>query len=190
MDRSKAFFWNLVEPEHVRARAFCRKLMNNREDGDDLYQDSLVSALTRFENLREIKSFRAWLYRIIVNGYTDRMRRPWWRRQSPERIPDDFVGENPLPVQAARRRLEIAFKAVSSEDRALITLFEIQGWSIAELAAMNGRSEASIKMRLSRARRRMRRALMKYFAQANPVKRKGTIESKDQVCVATKPVKD
>jgi len=49
--------------------------MNNREDGDDLHQDSLVSALTKFANLREAKSFRTWLYRIIINGYTGRPRR-------------------------------------------------------------------------------------------------------------------
>jgi RNA polymerase sigma-70 factor (ECF subfamily) len=166
--------------------------MNNREDGDDLYQDSLVNALTKFADLRETSSFRPWLYRIITNGYTSRVRRPWWRRAAllDDRIKQTVVGDNPLPVQAARRRLKIAFRAVSPEDRALITLFEIQGWPIAELAEMTGRSESSIKMRLSRARRRMRDALVKYFAQAGHQKRTETLNTEDKVCVATKPVKD
>ncbi len=181
-----------MEPEHVRARAFCRKLMRNREDGDDLYQDSLVSALTKFHRLRQTKSFRAWLYRIIINGYTSRVRRPWRRWLVPldEQIEQTVVGDNPLAMHAARRRLEIAFRAVSPEDRGLITLFEIQGWSIAELAGMTGRSEGSIKVRLSRARRRMRDAMTGYFFQAGHQERMGTINSQDKVCVATKPVKD
>ena len=192
MDRTKALFWSLVEPEHLRARAFCRKLMSNREDGDDLYQDSLVSALTKFTTLRETKSFKAWLYRIIINGCTSRVRRPWYRRLIPidEEIEQTVAGENPVPLQAARRRLEIAFRAVSSEDRGLVTLFEMQGWSVAELAEMTGKSEGSIKVRLSRARRRMRDTLSRYFAQADPREHIGTINSKDKVCVVTRPVKD
>lgn len=170
MDRTQALFWSLVGPEHLRAQAFCRELMSNREDGDDLYQDSLVSALTKFTTLRETKSFKAWLYRIIINGCTSRVRRPWYRRLIPinEEIEQTVAGENPVPMQAARRRLEIAFRAVSSEDRGLVTLFEMQGWSVAELAEMTGKSEGSIKVRLSRARRRMRDALSMYFAQADP----------------------
>lgn len=192
MNRNKILFWKLVEPEHLRARAYCRKLMKNREDGDDLYQDSLVSALTKFENLRETKAFKAWLYRIITNGYISRVRRPWYQRLLPldDQIEETLAGENPVPMQAAKRRLEIAFRAVSPDDRALITLFEIQSWSVAELAEMTGRSAGSIKVRLSRARSKMRDALTKYFAEADPDRRIGTINSKDKVCVVTKPIKD
>ena len=192
MNRNKILFWKLVEPEHLRARAYCRKLMKNREDGDDLYQDSLVSALTRFEGLRETKAFRSWLYRIISNGYISRVRRPWYQRLLPidDRIEQTVAGENPVPMQAAKRRLEIAFRAVSPDDRALITLFEVQGWSVAELTEMTGKSTGAIKVRLSRARGKMRNALTKYFAQADPDRRIGTINSKDKVCVVTKPIKD
>jgi len=46
MAKDRDLFWKLVEPEHLRARAFCRKLTRNREDGDGLSQDALVWALT------------------------------------------------------------------------------------------------------------------------------------------------
>ncbi|MDH3891678.1 MAG: RNA polymerase sigma factor [candidate division Zixibacteria bacterium] len=192
MDRNKVLFWKLVEPEHLKARAYCRKLMRNREDGDDLYQDSLVSALTKFGSLKETKAFKPWLYRIITNGYISRVRRPWYHRLLPidDQIEATVAGENPVPMQAAKRRLEIAFRAVSPADRALITLFEIQGWSVAELTGMTGKTAGNIKVRMSRARSKMRDALTKYFAQADPDRRIGTINSKDKVCVVTKPVKD
>ena len=83
MDRSRIRFWKLVEPEHLKIRAFCRKLMRDRDDGDDLYQESLVCALASFKNLKEEKSFRPWLYRIVINRFKNLRRRAWWKRFVP-----------------------------------------------------------------------------------------------------------
>ena len=69
-------FWNLAEIEHDRARAFCRKLIGNREDGDDLYSDVLVAGLKNFKQLKSEASFRPWLYRIIVNQFKNKIRSP------------------------------------------------------------------------------------------------------------------
>jgi RNA polymerase sigma factor (sigma-70 family) len=76
MDETGARFWELLEPEYRRAMLFCRKLATDRERGDDLFQDALVAALTRFSGLRDEKAFRPWLYRIIVNTFRSKTRRP------------------------------------------------------------------------------------------------------------------
>jgi RNA polymerase sigma-70 factor (ECF subfamily) len=192
MSRDRDVFWKLVEPEHLRARAYCRKLMANRDDGDDLYQDSLVSALTRFRNLREVEAFRPWLYQIIINAFKNRCRRSWWRKLLPltADIEANLEGENPVPVQAARRRLERAFKALMPAERALITLHELHGWGIAELAALTGTSEGNIRVRLSRSRRKMRDVLIRHFRQAGTARLMKPVQSEDKACVAQKPVKD
>ena len=163
-------FWDLLEPEHSKARAFCRKLAGNRDDGDDLYQESLVCALTGFESLREEKSFRPWLYRIVINQFKNRQRKPWWKRLIPltSEMAETLGGENPVVVQAAKRRLEAAFKVLSPDERSLVTLFELEGWSIAEIADLSGRSEGSIKVKLSRARKKMREALGRYLKKSAP----------------------
>lgn len=190
MNRSRDLFWNLVEPEHLKVRAFCRKLMGNREDGDDLYQDCLVRAMSRFTDLRETDSFRSWLYRIVVSVYKNRLRQPWWRRFASltTEVADSLPGENPVAVLTARRRLEYAFKAVSPEDRALVVLFELDGWSTSECAVMTGLSESNVRVRLSRARRKMRDRLVKLFEQ-HETEQKNTHE-KETICVATKPGND
>ena len=82
MERDGALFWKLLKPEHPRAEAFSRRLMGNREDGDDLYQDALLVALRRFETLRAEKSFRPWLYQILISTFKNRLRSPWWKRHS------------------------------------------------------------------------------------------------------------
>jgi RNA polymerase sigma-70 factor (ECF subfamily) len=192
MDSHHERFWNLYQPEHPQARAFCRKLMPNREDGDDLLQDGLLRALSRFETLRNSDAFRPWLYRILINTFRNRYRRRWWTRQTSltDEMASTLSGDDPVPVQAARRRLAIAFRALKPRDRALVTLFEIQGWSIGDLACLTGRSEGSLKTRLSRARAKMRQALLEYFRSRPGEMITKTFRSEEEICVVTKPVKD
>jgi RNA polymerase sigma-70 factor (ECF subfamily) len=167
-------------------------MSGNREDGDDLYQDALVCALTRFDDLRQLESFRPWLYRIIVNFFKNRIKRPWWKRVMPlsSEIAEITVGENPGPVLAARRRLELAMSTLSPDDRALVTLFELEGWTIKEIAKITGKTAGSLRVRLTRARSKMRSALMRYFRQSGSAKDINRLHIEDKVCVVQKPVKD
>jgi RNA polymerase sigma-70 factor (ECF subfamily) len=166
--------------------------MGNREDGDDLYQDSLVCALDGFASLRKTESFRPWLYRIIINGFKNRIHKPWWRRLVPisSEIEETIGSDNPVSIQAARSRLEIAFRALTPDDRALVTLFELQGWAISDLATITGKSEGNIRVRLSRARSKMREALTRYFKRSDSNETVKSLASKDKVCVVQKPAKD
>jgi RNA polymerase sigma-70 factor (ECF subfamily) len=166
MDSVQDRFWNLLEPEHPKAESFCRKLCGSKEDGDDLYQDALVTALQKFDQLRDPASFRPWLYRILVNTYRNQTRSPWRNRRV--KLEDESVAElqhhDPSDQLTARRWLERALKVLSPKDRALIVLFEIEGWSISELAQLSHRSDSAIKARLSRTRRKMREALARYLS--------------------------
>ncbi|MEZ5357435.1 MAG: RNA polymerase sigma factor [Candidatus Zixiibacteriota bacterium] len=183
-------FWKQVEPEHLKARAFCRKLAGNRDDGDDLYQDCLIRALSRFEHVRDKASFNPWLYRIIINVFKNRVQSPWWKRMlffSDGQIEPPARG-NPSAAQAARHRLDFGFKAISPTDRALIVLFELHGWSIAEIAAMTGRSEGAVKVRLSRARIKMRRAIEEHLRRTGQTRHE--LVTKDEICVAVRSAKD
>jgi RNA polymerase sigma-70 factor (ECF subfamily) len=192
MISDRHLFWKLTEPEHLQARAFCRRLMGNREDGDDLYQDALVTAFTRFDSLRDREAFRGWLFRIIVNGFSNRKRSPWYKRFGPltAKIAESTPGENPVGTGSARRKLEIAFGAVSAEEKAIVTLFELDGWTIAEIALMEEKSEGAIKMKLSRARRKMREALAKHLQKSEATAGSKTKLSEDKICVAAKPSRD
>jgi len=197
MKEKTDLFWKLVKPEHLKARAFCRKLMGNRDDGDDLYQDALVSAMTSISELNEITLFRSWLYRIVVNTFKNRIRRRGLIHQSPltPEIEQSIGCADPDTLYAARRRLERAFRVLSAEDRALVALFEMEGWSIAELAVMYRKKEGNIKVKLSRARKKMLTALMNSPSSNEKdkkakEKKHATVQMlnrKDGICVAAKP---
>jgi RNA polymerase sigma-70 factor (ECF subfamily) len=165
VDENKELFWTFLEAEHPRAEAFCRRLAGNRADGDDLYQDSLLAALRKFDRLRDHKSFRPWLYRIMINTFVSARRSPWRRKRTEltTEILETLSSGDPGAQYAARRWLEIAMRALNPADRALVTLYELDGWSIPELSELLGKPTGTIKSRLSRARARMRGTISKYL---------------------------
>jgi len=158
MGQRDELFWQLIERVHERALSYAEHLAGNSTDGGDLYQDAVVKAYEGFDKIRQIESFNPWFYRIIGNTFRERFRNPWWRRVMSGFVDLDKtdIAINPVELLDARRRLDYAMKALSPDDRILVTLAELDGWSIAEIAAMLGKTEGTVKMRLMRARGKMR----------------------------------
>ncbi len=161
MANDRAQFWQLLEPEFTRANLFCRKLAGDCEQGDDLFQDGLVAGLTKFGSLRDRDSFRPWLYRILINTYRSRMRRPWWRRLAPLTAAHEqaLAGNDPEDRYAARRWLERGLSQLGPDDRTLVVLHELDGWPLTELSAVYGKTENALAARLARARKKLRSIL-------------------------------
>jgi RNA polymerase sigma-70 factor (ECF subfamily) len=99
--------------------------------------------------------------------YKSKSRREWLRnrlRLAKSPVDNELAGDESGQI-AARIWLDKAFKAISAEEKALITLFELEGWGVAELAAMYGKPAGTIKSRLSRARKKMREELKKRLSE-------------------------
>ncbi|MCP4706024.1 MAG: RNA polymerase sigma factor [candidate division Zixibacteria bacterium] len=165
--------------------------MGNRDEGDDLYQESLVSALTSFTSLREDKYFRSWLYRIVMNRFKNLKRNKWWKRLVPltPLIEETIGGENPVTKYRAKERLEVAFRVLKPEDKVLVTLYEIEGWKLSELSELTGSSVGSIKVRLSRAKMKMRERLCRKLNKISMLVDKRNFRDGEMVCIVTKPGK-
>ncbi|MBN1211708.1 MAG: RNA polymerase sigma factor [candidate division Zixibacteria bacterium] len=189
MGNDLSLFWQLVEKEHHRARAYCYRLSGGGEDGDDLYQESVVTAYNGFSGLRQTASFQPWFYRIINNNFKSRFRNPWWKRIL-SLLPEHenvFRTENPSALYEARQRINKALEVLSVDDRILVTLAELEGWKISELAELTLKTEGTIKMRLSRARQKMRRRLRRRYSENMIEKFNRGLE---EICIAAKPEKD
>jgi len=189
MGNNRSLFWQLVEKEHRKARSYCYRLTGGGDDGDDLYQESVVAAYNGFAGLREIVSFRPWFYRIINNNFKSRFRNPWWKRILSLLPEHENISrtENPSARYEARRRISKAFEVLSDDDRILVILAELEGWKISELAELTSKTEGTIKMRLSRARHKMRRRLRSRYSENLVGKYNRGME---KICFAAKPEKD
>lgn len=169
MGKHTDLFWQLIEKEHRNARKYCFRLTGGIDDGDDLYQDSVIKAYKGFSELKNVKSFRPWLYRIINNTFNGRFRKPWWKRvmRASTEIKACDRSENPSDYYEARRRLSYALTALSTDDRIIVTLADLEGWKISELAGLLSKSEGFIKMRLTRARKKMRKRLSSLYRKGS-----------------------
>lgn len=187
MNRDNDLFWRLVEPEYPRVAGFCRRLTGETDSAGDLLQDTLVHALEKFSGLREIDRFRPWLYRILLRRFHSQCRRAAVRRTEPI-TPDIESGlaKDPSPDYQTRRRLETAFGALSDSERALVILFEIEGWTIVELADSLGIRSGAIRVRLHRARNKMRRRLLERFGSSTGNESTKPVDE-GTLCVAPKP---
>lgn len=190
MAKEPDFFWKLLEPEYFGAMMFCRKLIGDRDLGDDLYQDALVIAVTKIGDLRDPKAFRPWLYSIIVSTFKSTIRRPWFKRRKPytDEIEHSLTTADPTDSITARRLLGRAFENVAPDDQALVTLHELDGWSVADLAELYQKTEGAIKARLFRARRRMKKTLTALLRRTQILETsQGTNCPQREPCAVTKP---
>lgn len=145
-----------------------------------------MKAYRGFAGLKNQVLFRPWLYQIINNAFRARARDSWWKRVFPGPIEGKSFepGNDPSGEYQAKRQLEYAFTALTAEDRIVVTLAELEGWKISEIAQLTSKSEGNIKMRLSRAREKMRRRLS---GQYRKLIAKRTDEGSENLCCVNKP---
>jgi RNA polymerase sigma-70 factor (ECF subfamily) len=160
----------LVAPLHETARATARRLCRSHADGDDLFQETVLRALGELASLRDEKKFRAWFYAVMLSVHRTRHRRRFWRRLFSL---DDLFDE---PVRAAdaeqldgAQRMARALATLTPPSREAIVLFELEGFSLEELAALQHESIPAVKSRLSRARERLRRHYQQQEGLTPPV---------------------
>lgn len=189
MKNDNTLFWKLLEKEYEMIKAYCYKLADNIENGDDLLQNSILKAQEHFGELRQTDKFRPWLYRIISNSYKSTFRKPWWKKVLPmsDEIETQLGTTNPSAFYDAKRKLQLAFDVLSANDRILVTLFELEGWKTGEISKMTGRSEGSIKMSLSRARNKMRKRLVSSSEQKPILSKSAEMR---ELCFVSKLKKD
>ena len=139
---------------------YCTTVAFGKCDVRDLVQDVMLSAFQHFDGIGEGKLLhyliRAARNRSISLGRARRCKVEVLEEQSLERLRSKGASaETLLDVEALYR----ALNRLPEKQRNAVVLFEINGFSVREIAGMQGSSEASVKMKLSRGRKRLRELL-------------------------------
>lgn len=155
---------HLLEPIHERAVATARNLCRSPGDGDDLFQEAVLRAFDKLHTLRDEARFRSWFFAVLISVHRSRWRRSFWRRFLPL---DGGTAESPDPVGEDGRRHEEEFLAarraaralsrLPAEQREAVVLYELEGFSMEEVAAIQGATVPAVKARVFRGRRKLRR---------------------------------
>ena len=158
--------WNrlirLLNPIHAQAMATARRLCRSAQDGDDLYQETVLRAYDKLNGLRDESCFRSWFYATLLSRHRSRVRRP---RRVPVSLEDllgrrdEPVGEDGTSWEEERRQAGRAARALAGlkpVQREAIVLHDVEGFSVEEVAEIQRVTPSAVKSRLSRGRDRLR----------------------------------
>jgi RNA polymerase sigma factor (sigma-70 family) len=151
-----------VEPLIPALRRYARALVRQREAADDLVQDSLERAISRWHLKRAEGDTRAWLFTILHNLAINRLRQQAGRGRHLS-MEDAEEGAFSRPAgQEERIRLHellTALDTLPDELRTVLLLVSVEDLSYAEAARVLDIPIGTVMSRLSRARERLRMAV-------------------------------
>lgn len=157
--------------EIPRLRRFARFLMRNSDIADDLVQETLMRAVAAADSFQPGTNVRAWLFTILKNATRNHARR---QRRNPVDSIDTLDTTAPSESQAdPLAKLEFtelvaAIDVLPGSFKQVVLLCGVEGFQYEEAAEIMGVPIGTIRSRLSRARRILRRRLEGKTVQAKP----------------------
>ena len=164
---NKLVFEHLVRPHFDRLFRLAWRLAGSKADAEDLFQELLIKAFGKLDELVNIDQPGPWLCRVMYNLYVDGRRR--FARQRIHTVeeghlpgdglaglpgPDDPVYNNQRIEQL--QRLDKALAQLSDEHRLVVLLHDTEGYKLTEIQNLTGVPMGTVKSRLHRARARLR----------------------------------
>jgi len=169
-------FEQLFERHRRQVARIASRFFAQREQIEEIIQDSFTKAYFALNTYHgtHAASFKAWLAQIAVNCCYDQLRRA---RRRPEQgfgdIEETEAQQFAAQLRAAPKDVEtelasrdLAVKLLSrlsADDRLVLTLLDVEGFSVAEIAELTNWSVSKVKVRAHRARAHLRRILQRYL---------------------------
>ena len=145
-----------------RLYGLCMTLCADKHEADDLYQDTWVKVLKRFDTYDPSRDFEPWLTRLCVNTYRDRLRRlsrsPFLNFSSNE-TKEAFLLTATAPEKEDFSDLYAAIDQLPEKLRLTIILFYFQDMDIEKTAQTLGIPTGTVKSRLHKARIQLKEVL-------------------------------
>jgi len=155
-------FSSIVELHKDKAFNLALRICGNREEAEEIAQDSFLKAYRALGTFKRKSSFSTWLYRIVYNTAISYVRIKKKEILSLEDFPadaTDFQGtgssEEEAESEYRRSLINFAFQKISEEERSLITLHYYEEMSTEEISEITGISKSNVKVKLFRARQKM-----------------------------------
>lgn len=123
-------------------------LTGNGPDAEDVVQDALSRALPRWSRIASVEDPDAYVRRMVVNAHVSR-----WRKFRRREVPVEAVRDRPVPAGVAaedRDRLWRACRSLPVDQRTAVVLRFYEDLDYAEIAALTGVREGSVRSRVSR----------------------------------------
>lgn len=160
---SRHVFEDVVEELSGPLRRYLERLVGNRSTADDLLQDTLLKIARALPGFEGRSSVKTWAFTIATRVATDHLRRPQNRAQMVE-IDETIESLDPetdqkLVVDEMSNCMREVIDSLPEDYRTAVVLHDLEGQTAAQVAEIAGCSIATAKIRIHRARRRLKQAL-------------------------------
>lgn len=132
------------------------RIIGDRDEAEDVLQDSFISAFRSLKNYRGDATFGAWLKRIVINKAVTAL-----QRKKTERLPDSESWDVPEiqteePDEWSVNVVRQAILNLPDGYRTVLSLYLLEGYDHEEIAGILGISVSTSKSQLNRAKARLR----------------------------------
>jgi RNA polymerase sigma-70 factor (ECF subfamily) len=161
-------FAELIRRHQNRVFAVAGRILHQKEDVEDVAQQSFVKAYFSLKRFDQRAAFTTWLYKITVNECWDLLRkkkvRPLiYEAELNEEQAVQYTGTGAKAANSSgildqlenRERVERLLEVLDERDRVMLILKEVEGFSIEEIAEIMELNGNTVKVRLFRARRKI-----------------------------------
>lgn len=156
------------------------RLTGNPDEAKDLAQEALLRAYRAFSRFRLGTSFEKWLFRIASNLYIDKLRKqhkvrfesldepvPTANGQVDKTLPDWSANPEDVAEQnELAETIQAALKALPVNYRLAVVLYDLEGFSYEEISGILRCSIGTVRSRIHRGRKLLRRRLSPYLDSA------------------------
>jgi RNA polymerase sigma-70 factor (ECF subfamily) len=166
-----AAFREIVQRYQSKVFSIIHGIVRQRNDVEDIAQQVFAKVYLSLKNFDFRSSLITWIYKITVNECFDYLRKRKVRKLVYESdLSEDEVRrventtpsvdrQDPVDSSLARRDYVVKLLTrVSEEERMLLMMKEVEGFSVEELAVRTGMNENTIKVKLFRARQKLVKA--------------------------------
>jgi RNA polymerase sigma-70 factor (ECF subfamily) len=153
-------FGTLVTRYEKKLHAVIHRMVRDPEQARDLAQEAFLRVYQHIDQFDTSRRFGPWLFRVGVNLSVD-----WLRRAKPvlrlsQMVRDEnaaaVADPDPRPRIELSQEVQAVLEQIPLRYRTVLILRDLEGFSCSEVAAIEGRREATVRWRLSRAREMFR----------------------------------
>lgn len=181
---SRELFESLLKKTHAQAFHLALRLTGCRTDAEDLVQEAFVRAYRFFHRYDNRLPFSSWLYRILTNAHIDEVRRrgkikttsldePHWDTGALLELPDESNSpERLMMTSEMEAEIQEGLSNMTPDFRIAVLLADMEGMSYEEVAQIMGTSVGTVRSRIHRGRKQLRRHLL----SSKPEKYRGLMQ--------------
>ena len=152
----------LINKHKTMAFNVALRITHNREDAEEVIQDAFLKVYYSLKDFEGKSKFTTWLFRIVYNQAISKIRKKTIDQHTiDEEIIDNFTvseisnGLTYLKAEEQTKYINLALAKLTEEDSTIVTLFYLNESSVEEVSEITGLSEANVKVKLHRSRKKL-----------------------------------